>query len=600
MKNKACCWVLIGIGVFILLMIVSTSLFVAAAFRSGGGTEIQKNSYLMVDVSGIIAEHRTAPLMIVMRSKTSTMMDIIRSLEYAAEDPKIIGVILRPNNCGGFADIRELRTAIEKFKKSKKPVYAYMDMATDRDYYLASVADSIYVSPSRAGGLVMLGLSVSRTYLARTFEKIGLKFHVIHVGQYKGAYENFERENMSESLRTSLQSLLDDLYATYTKETAESRRDLEWADLDREVMCGTNPLITGSNAVSKKMADAALDWGDVRERLMGSDSTLRVITPVKYVKSKSFAQDGKKEIAVLFASGEIAYRARESGIMEMEEGISSDRMVRQLRELREDDNVKAVVLRVNSPGGSALASEIIANEVRRLKAVKPVVVSMGNVAASGGYYIACLADRIVAQPNTITGSIGVVGMFPTAEELYRKIGARVETVEKGKWGQFFRIDRDLTGEQSDIILDMMSGVYDEFTERVAEGRKIGVEQVKAVAEGRVWTGSQALERKLVDELGGLDVAIERAKELAKISTAEKVRIRHYPRAEELLDYLLRQLNVSIQQIRSSMMTPEQREVQRAMDYLDRYLEDREFIQTLMPMDVPGYSSWYSQASGIHN
>jgi len=597
MKNKVCCWILIGGGAFVLLSFIATGVFLAAALRGPGNPAIEPRTFLLVETSGLIAEYRTVPLSVAVRTRQPTLSEITRALKRGANDPRIAGVVLRPLGVAGFAEIRELRQALLDFKRSRKPVYAYLDVATDRDYYLVSVADTVFVSPARSGGLVMAGLSVSSVYLARTFEKLGLKFHVLHVGRYKGAYENLDRDRMSGALRESLQSLLDDLYRTYTQETADSRQKISQAELDHELQCGTRLFITGPEAVEKKLADAALDWGDVRERLKGTDEEFHTVSPARYLKAAARPSTGTKEIAVVFADGEISFR-HEGGLLDFGEGIYSDEMVKLLRDLRENERVAAVVVRVNSPGGSALASEIIAQEMRRLKSKKPVVVSMGNVAASGGYYISCLADRIVAHPNTVTGSIGVVTVFPTAQELYEKIGARVETVEKGKWAEFFRMDRDLGSEQQAVLLDLMNGVYDEFAERVAEGRKLSVEEVKAAGEGRIWTGSQALERKLVDELGGLDVAVERAKELAKIPPAQAVRIRNYPREEDLLDYFLRRLQNVAVEWREALLTPEQRQLSRALSYLNRFVDRRDFVQMILPVDVPGCPAWWTRTAEV--
>jgi protease-4 len=220
------------------------------------------------------------------------------------------------------------------------------------------------------------------------------------------------------------------------------------------------------------------------------------------------------------------------------------------------------------------------------------------VAASGGYYISCLADRIVAHPNTVTGSIGVVGVFPTARELYAKIGARVETVEKGKWAEFFRIDRDLGAEQKAVVLDLMNGVYDEFAERVSEGRKLSIEEVKAAGEGRIWSGSQALDLKLVDELGGLDLAVERAKELAEIPPAQAVSIRNYPREEDWFNYFLRRFQNVAAGWREALLTPEQRQMSYALRYLSRFAERRDFVQMIMPVDVPGCGEWWSRSAEV--
>jgi protease IV len=587
MKNKACCWILIIIGGLIILSMVGMTVLVTTVASAGSHkVPVKENSYLVFDMTGTITEYRAVPrLEFFAGEKPATLNEATRALKAAATDPRIVGVVLRPMGIGGFSEIRELRQALTEFKQSKKPVYAYLEVATDRDYYLASIADTVVVSPSRSAGLSMMGLGISSTYLARTFDKLGLKFHVLHVGQYKGAYENLASDSMSAPLRESLQTLLDDMYGTYSKEMSESRPGLSPDTVNSELLHGRKILIVGKDVVSKGFADMAMDWGDLRQRITRGDK-FNSVGPVKYLKSVVTHEKGRKEIAVVYAEGAISYSTDRGGPIDGGEGIHSADFVKTLRDIREDSSVVGVVLRVNSPGGSALASEIILQEIIRLKAKKPVVVSMGNVAASGGYYISCLADRIIAQPNTITGSIGVVSVFPSAEELFKKIGARVETVEKGKWAQYFRVDKDLTPEQQSVLTEYMDGVYDEFVEHVAEGRKLTVDQVKASAAGRVWTGNQALDRKLVDELGGLNLAIQRAKELAKVGT-EPVRVRTYPRERYLFTFFMEQLNTSIKAVRSQLLfTPEERQLALATEYLTRFLTQREFVQAVLPIETP--------------
>ncbi|RPH92407.1 signal peptide peptidase SppA [candidate division KSB1 bacterium] len=594
MNRKTRVWIPICLGVLLLLGLIGIGLSVTRSIRGGDSrAPLKANTFLVLDLSGILMEYQAQPAInIWVRNKPVTVSDVLRVLDHAASDPKIEGIVLRPAGAMGFADLRELREGLMKFKTSKKPVYAFLEIATDRDYYLSSVADSIVITPAHSGCLTMLGLSISSTYLARTFDKVGLKFHALHVGDYKGAYENFARDEMSGSLRESLQYLLDDMYRTYTQEIAASRSALPLGRLENEILCGEKFCISGDEAVCKGFADFAMDWGDFRERLRGKNEKFNAVSPSRYLRGINEESFSDAEIAVVFAEGEISYRSEKSGPLDMESGIVSDRMVSQLRDLREDDDVKAVVLRVNSPGGSALASEIILREVQRLKTQKPVVVSLGNVAASGGYYIACAGDRVIAQPNTITGSIGVVTLFPTAAELFRKIGARVETVEKGKWAEYFRVDRDLTDEQKNVLLGYMSGVYDEFCAHVAEGRGLSMDEVKAVGEGRVWTGSQAMERKLVDELGGLDLAIERAKELAKIKLGEKVTIGRYPREKDFLSAFFRQM-LSDVQLRWRVLLPydHDRELRTAYEALARFMSRREFVQAVVPLDLPDCSPY---------
>jgi protease IV len=591
MKIKACCWVLIGIGILIALFFVTTGIMISTlASKAESKPAIADKSYLMLELTGVLPEYNSSPSgfeFLSQASRTTTLANAEKALQYAADDPKIVGVILRPTAIGGFAGIRELRMAIQQFKKSKKPVYAHLELATDRDYYLASVADSIFMTPAKSGGLAMLGLGISSTYLAKTFEKVGITFHALHVGQYKGAYENLSRESMSDPLRESLQYLLDDMYKTYSTEITASRPALAAGAVDHEILNGDKFLIVGPEAVKKGFADRTVEWNDLREQLSKGSKELHTIAPGKYVKAVQWKEKGKREIAVLFAEGEISYKAFGADPLDFNtQGIEANALVKQIRELRKDDNVAAVVLRVNSPGGSAYASELILNELQHLKAVKPIVVSMGNVAASGGYYISCMANKIVAQPNTITGSIGVVSVFPTAEGLFKKIGAKVETVEKGKWGEFFRVDQDLPPEKQAVLMDYMNGVYDEFVSHVAEGRSLSVAAVTASASGRVWTGTQALDRKLVDEIGGLDVAVQRAKELGKV-TGESVKVRYYPRQKDFFTFFMDRLDATVKSVYNRMVfTPEQVEIQQALDYFRQFVNQREFVQALLPLTLP--------------
>jgi protease IV len=587
--SKVCCWVLLGIGVFFILGMIGMGLMVTAAVAKGDAKgSVKNNSYLLMDLSGVLPDYSAAPRVeFFFGSRPNTMADMLRALHQAAGDSRIKGLILRPVGVAGFAEIRELRNAILEFRKSKKPVYAYLEMATDRDYYLASVADSIIVSPSRSAGLAMLGLSIESTYWARTFEKVGIKFYALHVGEYKGAFENYSADHMSEPLRASLQTLLDDLYNVYTSDIVAARPAVSREALNKELLNGDQLIIIGPQAVQKGLADLAADWGDFREHLKGGEKELETISPAKYVHALGSKDAGaKKEIAVVFAEGDITYKPMGADGLGTEDGIEAGAMIKLLRKLREDEDVAAVVLRVNSPGGSAYASELILQEVKRLKAVKPVVVSMANVAASGGYYISCEGQYIVAQPNTVTGSIGVVSLIPSAEELYRKLGANVEIVERGKWGSYFRLDHDLSGEQQAVLMGYMSGIYDEFVERVAEGRNLPGDSVRAVAAGRVWTGQQALDRHLVDELGGLDVAVAHARELAKV-TAENAPLRSYPREKNFLQFMFEQFNSQLGSILDRLtVLPDERAVRQAVKYLNDYMLHRDFVQAVLPINLP--------------
>jgi protease IV len=307
MKNKLSARIALVtiLGIFITVTVASCLLPAAGWRVARKTTAVTKNTYLVLDPRGVIAEYRSAPPFDVWRkSQAPTLGDMTRALNRAAKDSHIVGVILKPGGVLGFAEIRELRKAVLDFKTSRKPVYAYLEMATDRDYYLASVADSIVISPSQSAGLVMTGLGVSSTYLAKTFDKVGVKFHVLHVGEYKGAYENLERESMSGPLRESLQLLVDDLYQTYTGEIMASRPAVAPV-LENELLHGQHLLINGVEAVNKGFADLTMDWGDLRERL-ARGGKFRSQTPGRYVRGWCEGSTKSREVVVLYAGGEIS------------------------------------------------------------------------------------------------------------------------------------------------------------------------------------------------------------------------------------------------------------------------------------------------------
>jgi len=586
MNNKACCWVL-GILIVggILITVLSGLMIGSLALRGARESAVAEGSYLVVELTGQLLEHRTTPSLEMWARRQPTLSQILTSLERAQDDPRIAGVILRPMGTSGFAELRELRRALTRFRESGKPVYAYLEFGTDRDYYLASAADTVVMIPSRSGGLILTGLSVSSTYLAKTFRKLGIEFHVLHAGTYKGAYENLGSESMSAALRESLDSVLSDLFDTYTAEILASRAPLPDSILSRLILNPDKLVITGDEAVRIGMADLSLDWGEFRQRLSDDRGEFRTVSPVRYSRTRlpSAAAD---EIAVVFAEGTISFGSQDDPPWNAGEGIASENFVRVLRDLRENERVKAVVLRVNSPGGSALASDIILQELKRLKREKPVVVSMGNVAASGGYYISCDASHIIAEPNTITGSIGVVSVIPSAEKLYEKIGARVETVEKGKWAEFFRLDREFTTRHETVLSEYMRGIYDEFLSHVSNGRGLSNEQLLAAADGRIWTGRQALKLGLVDELGGWNEAIEKACELAELDR-ERISVGLYPKMSGWMEFLLERFDVSALSIRMNLPAVEsERELRWAIEYLTEFYRHRDFVQTLMPLELP--------------
>ncbi|MBL0061900.1 MAG: S49 family peptidase [bacterium] len=388
-SNKACCWILgIFAGGFVLTVLVigwGISQAVSGGFKGklSSHTSIEPNTWLVLRPTGTIPEYNVDPdLGFLGGSGGSSLNDMLRAIQLAQDDPNISGIVLRPMGVTGMATIRELREALLSFKQGDKPIITHFDIATDRAYYLASVSDSIFMMPGRLSGVNFGGMEFSSTYLKSTFEKVGLKFHVIHAGKYKGAFEDFARDSMSTELRTSLTYLYSDVYDTYVRETANARSNLTFEALDHEVRSGDQFLVSAASCLNRGYVDGLVDWPVLRSRLQKDSKEFEGVSAHKYLASKKLEQfpTHESEVAVVFAQGEISFGDDESGWGE--DGITASGMVKQLDKLGEDENVKAVVIRVDSPGGSALASKQILEAALRLKEKKPIVVSMGRVAAS--------------------------------------------------------------------------------------------------------------------------------------------------------------------------------------------------------------------------
>lgn len=589
-SNKACCWILgILAGGFVLTILIfawGVSRAMSGAF-SGSFSQsnlLKKDTWLLLAPTGDIADYHIDPdFAFWSDDRGSSLNEMLRALRSAAQDDQISGVIIRPQGSVGFATLRELRDAISDFKSSGKPVYAHLDLASDRDYYLASVADSIFLMPGGMSGISFGGIAFNTTYLKGTFEKLGIKFHVLHAGRFKGALEELAKDSMSAELRASYEFVFSDLFERYLLETSESRSGLSYADLRRELLEGEQLILGSKYCLSRGYVDALEEWPVLRNRLKGSNEEFESISAKSYLRKtrhKSMALNQTK-VAVLHAEGEISFG---NGGVLSEEGITADRLTKDLEELGDDEDVKAVVLRVNSPGGSALASKQILEAVKRVKQKKPVVVSMGRVAASGGYYISAAADEIVAEPNSLTGSIGVVTALPSAEELFKKLGARVETISYGRWANFFRLDRSMTAEQERVLRDLIDSVYDEFKQDVMEGRGLTADELDSVAEGRIWTGSQALERRLVDTLGGVQDAVEIAARRAGL-TPDDYGVSYYPKQRDFFEFVAKKLMVRLDEfelLEDGLRHPE--DPRTLIRLLSRYFDRAEFLQTLLPME----------------
>jgi protease-4 len=473
-----------------------------------------------------------------------TLREAVHAIEHAATDDRIVALYLAGSDASvatGGAILSELRRALDKFRESGKPIYAYDTSWDEREYYLASVADTIFMNPF--GEIEMNGLFVEVMYQAEAFQKLGIGVQVTRVGQYKSAVEPLVRNEMSPEEREQLQAILDDLWSNVIQTSAEYR---SINPQQIQAIANGPGLLFGDDAETSGFVDemAYLDEVVVQLReLTGEspdetdDSSFRQIDLSTYAAasqpSSAEVSDSNQQIAVLYAEGPIVTGTGEG----LGQVIAGDRLAKELRQLRQDEAVKAIVLRVNSPGGSVTASEVILREIQLARDAKPVIVSMGNVAASGGYWISTFADQIYAEPTTITGSIGVFGAYINLEELGDNIGINWDVVKTGDTADIFTVTRPKTEKELSVLQQAVDRIYDEFLERVSNGRDLPPERVAELAQGRVWSGVTAQEIGLVDELGGLEEAIQAAAEMAELSPNWQVK--EYPEGDGLQQFLER-------------------------------------------------------------
>ncbi len=466
--------------------------------------------------------------------------DIIKDLKKAAIDPKIVGIYLDISEIsGGMATVETIRNALLEFKKSKKFIYAYSDYYSQGSYYLTSVADQIWVNPE--GAVELKGIAAQVPFLKGLLEKLEIEPQVIRHGKFKSAIEPFILDKMSDENREQLSTYVNAFWNHIVNGIAAARK-VEAENV--KLMADSMLLQTAENALEYKMIDKIAYKDEFLDLLKskvgngdGKEKELNLVSLKKYTKApdpapvKEFTRD---KIAVIYAVGDIV-----SGKGERDQ-IGSETLSETIREARQDDKVKAIVLRVNSPGGSALASEVIWHEMELARKQKPVIVSMGDVAASGGYYISCNADTIVAQPNTITGSIGVFGLMFNAQKFFNnKIGITFDTYKTGPYSDLGSSVRPLTSSERQILQNSVERVYGTFTKRVSDGRKMTVDLVDSLGQGRVWAGIDAFNLGLVDVLGGLDDAIAIA---AKSAQLENYRIVELPEQKDALQQIVEEMS----------------------------------------------------------
>lgn len=521
----------VGLVLVSIIMGILTFVSMAGMIASEGmSSPIEKKSVLRITLKGSITERagEENPLSKLGGETTQQIAldQALQALEKAAKNDKIEGIYMEGGILSAYpAEVQELRQALLEFKKSGKWIIAYADTYSRSAYYLCSVADKVYLNP--IGMLDWSGLSSNPMFFTGLMKKLGIKMQVFKVGTYKSAVEPYIAEQMSDANREQVSSYQQSIWNNMLKDVAKSRKTTAEA---LNSLADSLTILSGPEAsVKGGLVDKLCYQDEVKKILknkakMDEDESLRFVSISDVALSEELNDKVDDEIAVYYAYGEI--KEDITGGFAQESTITSKQMTKDLQELREDDDVKAVVLRVNSPGGSAYASEQIWREVQLLSKEKPVIVSMGALAASGGYYISCGANKIFAEPTTLTGSIGIFGMIPDATELLTdKLGLSFDVVKTNAHSDFGAMGRPLNESECRLMQAYINQGYELFTGRVAQGRKISQDSVKAVAEGRVWTGEQAMKIGLVDKLGNLNDAIAAAAKAAKI---EKYSVGRYP------------------------------------------------------------------------
>ena len=528
------------VGLFLTFMIISILSILSLAgmmINEGMSSPIKDNSILKINLSGTMQERAESnPLAMIMGEEAEgiALDNALTALDKAAKNEKVKGVYIEAGILGSSpAMAQELRQAIVKFKKSGKWVIAYGDRYSKMSYYIASAADEVLLNPS--GSVDFSGMASTLMFFKETLAKLGVKMQVFKVGTYKSAVEPYICTEMSDANREQISSYLGDVWSQVLKDVSKSRKRSE-ASLNS--LADTLTVIAkAETSVEGGLVDRLCYIDEVKETLRkkmslddDDDDELIFTTIDDMAKSESLDDKVDDQVAVYYAYGEIVDIAAQGGFSQ-EHQIVGSKMVNDLQQLRKDDDIKAVVIRVNSPGGSAYASEQIWREIMLLKKEKPVVVSMGGLAASGGYYISCPADKIYAENTTLTGSIGIFGMIPDASELITdKLGVRFDGVKTNKMSDLgANLGRPFNEAESAMLQSMVEDGYDLFTRRVAEGRGIPQDSVKVIGEGRVWTGRQGLKIGLVDKIGNLEDAITAASKLAKLKEYRAV---PYPQDDE--------------------------------------------------------------------
>jgi len=516
------------IGFFLFLVLI-------AGLAKSDTPLVEKNSVLVVNIGQPFQEQELEnPLAIISSNDELSVpgvYDVVRIIQKAAKDDKIKGIYLQSGlNPNGFATSEEIRNALLAFKKSGKFIVAYSEMMNQKSYHVANVADKIYVNPK--GFFDWTGFSSELLFLKGTLEKLDIEPQIFYAGKFKSATEPLRTDKMTPENKLQTSAWLGDLYAHFLVKAAEERK-IDTATLHQ--YANEAAIKNPQDAVAKNLIDAVKYDDEIKDEIktrlnLGKYDKINFITINSYSKSGSFKKTSGEKIALIYAQGNIIDGGGGEG------QIASADYIKLIRKARLDKTIKAIVFRVNSGGGSALASETIWRELSLAKAEKPVVVSFGDVAASGGYYIACGADSIFASPTTITGSIGVFGIIPNMEGFFKnKLGVTFDGVKTAPYADLGAIYRPMNENEKKFVQQSIDEIYLSFKQRVADGRKKSVDDVDSIAQGRVWSGNRAIGIGLVDKFGGLQDAVDCAARMAKLP---EYRLREYPEVQSIFDRLL--------------------------------------------------------------
>lgn len=572
------------VGLFVFIMIFFFGILIIGAIFGGDSdsVSVKNDSVINLDLSNISNDYAgkfTDPLVNLFSEKSTVgLSDVINAVKEAKTDDKIKGISILNNECNlGMAQRKALRDELENFKKSGKFIVSYADVYSQKEYYLNSVADTIYLNP--VGEMDFKGLSAELMFFKDFQDKSGVKMEVIRHGKFKSAVEPFLENKMSDANREQTSALLNSVWNAVLTDISISRKiPIQKLNQIADGLLARTPEMAKANHLIDKIAYEDQFHDGIRKALkVQKDEDYNAVDIEDYAKNVMLSpKDGGEadKIAIIYAQGEIT--SGEGDVNEIGEGS----MRRSLQEARKDKDVKAIVLRIDSPGGNALTSDLIWREIEITKKVKPVVVSMGNLAASGGYYIACNANQIFAEANTITGSIGVFGVLPNFTQLASKIGINTEVVSTNTNAANYSPFRPLDENTRAFTQEGVEHIYNTFVTRVANGRKMTFQNVDAIAQGRVWSGAEALKIGLVDKIGGMDDALAAAAKLGKI---KKYSTQNYPEYDKNFGEMFQ--NLPFAKSKENLIKEEIGIENYAILQKIKKLNSRKGAQTLMPFEL---------------